>query len=177
MRKTRYDYLYVLGGSFDSTSSGCAGSARVSPRDRVPVNAGKIQQGYVGWDFQVPAGMVADLVPDQHHMHIRGDLPGELIEKDVYDTPISNRLAAEHKWELFVLAADANRDPEVNTEDLNLLARDFRGCRTVFSQGDFNYSGRVDSIDFGILVTQYGKQLAATTVAMPSSKRIFGGDR
>jgi murein DD-endopeptidase MepM/ murein hydrolase activator NlpD len=65
--------------------------------------------------------------------------------------------------DFFVLAADANRDRKVDTQDFNILAANFGGSNKVFSQGNFNYDalGTVDSADFNLFIAQYGKQLAA----------------
>jgi len=81
-----------------------------------------------------------------------------------------NGFAASYSFEFFVFTADANRDRKVDTQDFNLLAANFGGSSKVFSQGDFNYSGAIDSTDFDVLVTQYGKQLQA-----PTSMGAIGG--
>jgi hypothetical protein len=74
---------------------------------------------------------------------------------------------------------NANLDRQVNTLDFNLLAGNFGGDGKVFSQGDFDYSGEVDSVDFGILVSQYGKTLPATSAltapSLSPTTLFFGG--
>jgi uncharacterized delta-60 repeat protein len=78
-----------------------------------------------------------------------------------------------------ILAADANQDRFVDTNDFNILAANFGGSNKVFSQGNFNYdaSGLVDSQDFDLFIAQYGKRLAAPApaVAMQGSTLFASG--
>jgi len=70
-------------------------------------------------------------------------------------------MAADYTFGFFFLIADANRDRKVDTLDFNLLAANFGGSSKIFSQGNFNYdvAGLVDSEDFNLFISQYGKKL------------------
>lgn len=88
-------------------------------------------------------------------------------------------LASDHVLDFFVLAADANRDRKVNTQDFNLLVGNFGQAGRNFAQGNFNYSGLVDSTDFAILAGNYGTVLPAPAAAPPAltvvaSDSLFG---
>lgn len=86
-----------------------------------------------------------------------------------------NATQVDATLEFFVLAADANQDRFVDTNDFNLLAANFGSTGKVFSQGNFNYdvAGVVDSIDFNILLAQYGKRLAMPTAPVISPFSSF----
>lgn len=60
------------------------------------------------------------------------------------------------------LPGDATGDRRVSTADFNVMAGNFgAGSGKTFQQGDFTYDGVVDSSDFALFATQYGKQLGA----------------
>lgn len=82
----------------------------------------------------------------------------------------------DHVFDFFFLHGDADANRKVDTRDFNLLAGSF-GSTGSFSEGNFNYDGVVDSIDFGILLSQYGKSLPAPagslSITAPAAP-IFG---
>jgi hypothetical protein len=88
-----------------------------------------------------------------------------------------NATQVDATLDFFVLAADANQDRFVDTNDFNILAANFGSTGKVFSQGNFNYdaSGTVDSIDFNILLAQYGKRLASpgSTLSQAPTSSVF----
>lgn len=85
-------------------------------------------------------------------------------------------LTGSNTFNFFVLNADANRDRAVNTADFNLLAASFGLSGKLFSGGDFDGNGIVNSLDFAIYAAQYGKTLPAplTGAAVFSGSSLFG---
>jgi hypothetical protein len=71
---------------------------------------------------------------------------------------------------VYTYTGDANLDRKVTTQDFNQLAGSF-GEETGkhWTDGDFNYSGGVDSVDFGMLVANYGKTLAESAPSLGSA--------
>ena len=71
-------------------------------------------------------------------------------------------------FNFFVLAGDATRDRSVDTVDFARVIVGFGTAGTkIFSQGDFNYDTLVSSLDFNILVANYGKSLPAVAASLP----------
>jgi subtilisin-like proprotein convertase family protein len=64
--------------------------------------------------------------------------------------------------DFYALAGDANRDRNVNFDDLLVLAANYNVAGKVFSQGNFNYDagGNVNFDDLLILAANYNKTLA-----------------
>ena len=71
-----------------------------------------------------------------------------------------NLLSADASTTFFSLQADADRSRGVDTVDFAILVSNFGAGPKTFSQGDFNYDGIVSSIDFGIFVAQFGHAVA-----------------
>jgi hypothetical protein len=65
----------------------------------------------------------------------------------------------ESSGSFFFLMADANHDRYVNSQDFAILASNFGKTGMHFSQGDFNYDGTVNALDFNALATHYGEYL------------------
>jgi len=74
-------------------------------------------------------------------------------------------LAADHHYDFFVLAGDANHDRAVNFNDLLLLAKNYNATGANFARGDLNYDGVVNFDDLLILAKNYNKTLAAPAPA------------
>jgi hypothetical protein len=86
----------------------------------------------------------------------------------------SNPLAAGAVGTLTVhvpYPGDANGDDMVNSDDFNLLATNFGRAGRGVQHGDFNFNGVVDSDDFNILATRFGTSLSARVF---SRGRIVG---
>jgi|GEM_PF-4975117 len=76
--------------------------------------------------------------------------------RDLFD----NQMTDDVTFDFSFLQADANQDSSVDTTDFNSLAGNFGDTSRRFSEGDFSFNGDVDSVDFTILLSQYGKRLA-----------------
>jgi hypothetical protein len=85
-----------------------------------------------------------------------GNYIATLLHGSVTDTS-GNPLASDAQAPFFVLAADANRDGQVNPLDFGALASNFNGNGRTFSSGDFNYDGRTNALDFNLLAANFGK--------------------
>jgi len=99
------------------------------------------------YDFTLPVGSVTDLVGNPQAAAFNLSGPG-----------------------IYYLAADADRDRNVDSDDFNLLATNFGLSGKPFSLGNFDYdvTGKVDSDDFNILATNFGISLASfARVATP----------
>ena len=63
----------------------------------------------------------------------------------------------------------------MNLADFNILAANFNCANRTFSQGDFNYDGRVNILDFNMLAARFN-----TTLAQPAppatGSGVGGGD-
>jgi hypothetical protein len=71
-----------------------------------------------------------------------------------------NPTAADYVLNFFVLAGDANGDRVVNGTDASIAGGYYNsGLPATWSQGDFNYDGRVDDLDMNILRANYRKTL------------------
>jgi probable HAF family extracellular repeat protein len=71
-----------------------------------------------------------------------------------------NPLVAHFAFDFFVLAGDADRDRDIDINDLGVLATNWQRTNKTFSDGDFDYNGTVDVNDLGILATQWQQTLA-----------------
>jgi hypothetical protein len=65
----------------------------------------------------------------------------------------------------FTIVGDANLDRIVTTTDFTMLAGNFAGAGTAFSQGNFNFDNNVNAIDFNALATNFGQQ--SLTAVLP----------
>jgi hypothetical protein len=82
-------------------------------------------------------------------------------------------------WNFWFLGGDANRDRKVDTQDFNILSGHFGNSGEVFSEGNFNYDagGNVDSQDFNLFVSKYGKKLPPLSGAIVSpAQGVFASD-
>jgi hypothetical protein len=59
----------------------------------------------------------------------------------------------------YVYSGDANLDTIVDTVDFNLLASNFGGSGTAWTQADFNYDNSTDTVDFNLLASNFGLSL------------------
>ena len=62
----------------------------------------------------------------------------------------------EHRC-LLSLAADANLDHKVDSQDFGALAIHFNESGCIRAQGDFNADTFVNALDFNILATSFGR--------------------
>src|SRR5207237_9847589 len=83
-----------------------------------------------------------------------GDYRAAIAAAPVTDAS-GNPLAADFKFDFFVLAGDANRDRSVGFADLVVLAQNYNGTGKTFAQGDFNYNGTVDFVDLVLIAQHY----------------------
>ena len=68
-------------------------------------------------------------------------------------------MIADHVFDLFFLAGDADRDREVGLADFNIFSQNFGRSGMTFTQGDFDYDGIVDLGDFTVLAQRYGRSV------------------
>jgi hypothetical protein len=112
----------------------------------------------IGKTFYDPAthragyGIAAGTLPD-------GNYRATLLAGSLKDASL-NPLAADYKFDFYVLAGDANRDRKVDAADLGILSLNWQGTGKTFSQGDFNYDGKVDINDLYILSSRWKQTLA-----------------
>jgi hypothetical protein len=59
------------------------------------------------------------------------------------------------------LEGDANFDGIVDTLDFNALAANFGGTNKTWNQADFNFDGKVDTLDFNFLAANFGKSVGS----------------
>lgn len=88
---------------------------------------------------------------------------------------MGNPLASDQKLNFYIFTGDANRDRKVDKSDSDILASNF-GLAGNFSQGDFNYSGVIESRDFNLLLSRYGKQLnspVSVAIVGPPAPGVF----
>jgi hypothetical protein len=76
-----------------------------------------------------------------------------------------NAQPADHTYDFFVLAGDADRDRDVDVNDLGILASNWQQSPRTFSQGDFDYSGTVDVNDLGLLASRWQQGLPQSAPA------------
>jgi hypothetical protein len=98
-------------------------------------------------------GPVINILPD-------GNYRATLIASGIIN-PDGTAMAANHVFNFFVLAGDANRDRSVDVADLGILASNWQQSPRTFSQGNFDYSanGLVDVADLGILASHWQQSL------------------
>jgi hypothetical protein len=76
-------------------------------------------------------------------------------------------------------AGDADHDRAFGTSDFVALSTNFARPNPTFSQGDFNYDGVINAIDFNILATRFGTILPppASAVALATVGDLFGDEK
>lgn len=115
------------------------------------------------WEFSRP-------LPD-------GDYRATVAAGSVKDT-LGNGLPASLMGNLFALGGDANRDRKVDVGDLYILATNWNGAASTFSQGDFNYDGTVNAWDLAILSGNWQKtQAPPPAPAAPPSLPVAAARR
>jgi hypothetical protein len=72
-----------------------------------------------------------------------------------------NALAADNVLDFYYLAGDINRDRAVDSSDFSILATNFGRAGQSYANGDLNGDGRVDSSDFSILASNFGQRVPA----------------
>ena len=60
----------------------------------------------------------------------------------------------------------------MNLQDFNRLATNFGQSPRDFTQGDFNYDGVVNLIDFNILAGRFGRELAPQSLPARTVARV-----
>ena len=80
-----------------------------------------------------------------------------------------NKLARNQAWDFYVLAGDANRDRKVNIVDFSLVAAHY-SRRATFTQGDFDYSGRVDADDLAVVLSRYQMRVNPSAAIIAQSR-------
>jgi hypothetical protein len=108
-------------------------------------------------------GLTDGVLPD-------GNYRATLAAGSVADT-WGNALAATLEYDFFALAGDADRDRDVDVNDLGILASNWQQSPRTFSQGDFDYSGTVEVNDLGIVASRWQGQLAAPSARFGASER------
>ena len=151
----------------DITCSIAAGDLTVTNLDtNTPVSKGyAYTPSLLQLDFFF--GGTNGILPDGNY---RAVLPAGVVD-DVNDIPTTQNTQVD----FFVLDGDATRDRIVDTQDFNLLASNFGSSGKLFTEGDFDYSGTVDSVDFSRLVNQFGKRLAPPVGPAPISPAVAAG--
>jgi len=97
-------------------------------------------------------GYANGLLPDGNY---RAVLPAGAVADAA-----GNPTAADSVLNFFVLAGDANGDRVVNGTDASIAGGFYNsGLPATWSQGDFNYDGRVDDLDMNILRANYRNTL------------------
>ena len=81
-------------------------------------------------------------------------------------------MSSPFQQDFFVLAGDANRDQQVDTADFVALAAHFNENAPTFADGDFNYDGKVNALDFNLLATKFGSALTPPPPATTSALAI-----
>jgi hypothetical protein len=81
-----------------------------------------------------------------------------------------------YSFDFFQLAADANRDRNVDFNDLVVLAQNYNSIGGMtFDKGDFNGDGNVDFNDLVILAQRYNTSLPAAAAAFASRPAVAAG--
>ncbi|HQY87234.1 MAG TPA: M12 family metallo-peptidase, partial [Tepidisphaeraceae bacterium] len=93
-----------------------------------------------------------------------GILPNGHYQLDLFSSSATdvagNTLAANLSFTFDVLAGDANGDGTVNFADLLIVAQQYEGPGTLFSQGDFNFDDDINFADLLICAQNYNVSLA-----------------
>ncbi|WP_428938320.1 FG-GAP-like repeat-containing protein [Fontivita pretiosa] len=90
-----------------------------------------------------------------------GDYQATLVASGVTDSS-GARLSADAVQSFFFLNGDATRDRKVNIRDLYVYTMNRGQSPRVFTQGDFNYDGIVNTADHEILVQNWQRTLNTT---------------
>jgi hypothetical protein len=91
-----------------------------------------------------------------------GDYTVTFARENVRDT-FGGALIADAASSFFVLAGDADRDRDVDFDDLLALAQYFGQTGTTFGQADFDFDADTDFDDLLILSQSFGRSLFSTT--------------
>jgi parallel beta-helix repeat protein len=91
-----------------------------------------------------------------------GNYRASIVASGVTDAS-GNPLPANHVYDFYVLAGDANRDRRVDFSDLAILAQNYNTTLKSFTGGNFNYdpAGKVDFDDLALLAQRYNTSLPA----------------
>lgn len=99
------------------------------------------------------------------------------IRAGAVQDPFGNALATDSTHDFFVLAGDINRDRWLTSADFAWMATNFNRP-SVFTGGDFDYSGMVDIADFALLAAKFYFNLpppdAANTASTAPAKPFPG---
>jgi subtilisin family serine protease len=85
-----------------------------------------------------------------------------------------NALLGSGQVDFFVLAGDADRDRDVDVDDLGALASNWQQSPRDFATGDFDYSGTVDVNDLGILASNWQATLPAPSAPLSIPAPLAG---
>ena len=108
---------------------------------------------------------------------VDGNYRVTLVAGSVQDIA-GNAPAADTPVDFWLLRGDANRDRRVDAADVQILRARLNQSGT-FSQGDFNYNGRIEIRDFVLLARRFNATVAAaspaarTAPALPQSIRAW----
>jgi hypothetical protein len=81
-------------------------------------------------------------------------------------------MSADYTLPFFVLIGDADRNRTVNALDFNVLATNYgMSGQLTLQQGDFNFDGIVDSLDFTALAVDFNQTLPSPA---PAAGNLFG---
>ena len=75
-------------------------------------------------------------------------------------------MPSDYVFDFFIQTADVNHDRYVDLVDFSALSMHFNQAGT-FTQGDFNYDGKVNALDFNALASLWGTYLAPPTPSEP----------
>jgi carboxypeptidase D len=108
-------------------------------------------------------GLAGQMLPD-------GNYRATLAAGNVADPWGNGNLVYSHDF--FVLGGDADRDRDVDVNDLGILASNWQQSPRTFSQGDFDYSGTIDVNDLGILASHWQQGLAPAAPVQKSRRAV-----
>lgn len=135
-------------------------SASLSPNDLLVENLttpfATVTVGNIGFNVgtNVATFALSTIIPD-------GNYRATVLANGVTNA-FGDVLLQNFSFDFFFLNGDATRNRSVGGEDFSILATNFGTAGKTFSQGNFSYDdlGNVDSADFNILASQFGKTLA-----------------
>ena len=79
-------------------------------------------------------------------------------------------VAGNPSTDFFFLLGDAGRNVFVGSGDFNIFVTNYgKTSGGTHSTGDFNFDGRVDTIDFAVIISQFGKLMSSTPPPVPGS--------